>query len=258
MVAPNAVFRRLKKTMSRMWFICFPLVWLALLPGCGKPRASFEEILATGIEDYEARRYADALAMFKHAKDLDRERPEPSYYVGLCYMGMADEHFKNDNLHAALRCCDQAVSAFDAAVGAFPGYSRSVQGKADALRLKGKHEAALEISSWAAKQSGGLSKMLILKGRQFAQNGDIDRAQLSFKQATSVEPNNAAAHAELGLFYMRCGNDAEAIKALRRANELDPGAPGVVAALARLGAVTDSVETAGEADDSNSMEPMPE
>lgn len=225
------------------------LVCLLILPGCGKPRASFDEILATGIEDYQNRQYSDALSMFKHAKELDRERPEPSYYVGLCYMGMADQHFQMDNLHAALRCCDQAVAAFDSAVGAFPGYSRSVQGKADALRLKGKHQAALDIATWAAAQSGGQSKMLILKGRQYAQNGDIDRAQLSFKQATSVEPNNPAAFAELGLFYMRCGNDTEAVKALRRANELDPGAPGVVAALARLGAVNDATEAVHEQPD---------
>lgn len=216
------------------------LICVLILPGCGKPRASYDEIVATGINDYESRRFADALAMFNHAKEIDRERPEPSYYVGLCYLGMADQHFTNDNLHAALRCCDQAVSAFDAGIGAFPGYSRSVQGKADALRLKGKHQAAMEIAGWAATQSGPQAKMLILKGRQQAQNGDIDQAQLSFKQATSVEPNNAAAYAELGLFYMRCGNDEEAIRALRKANELDPGAPGVVAALARLGAVTDA------------------
>lgn len=208
--------------------------------GCGKPRAGFEEVYDEAVREYDANNYSEALGLFKHAAEIDRERPEPSYYYGLCYMGMADTHFRNDNLPAALRCCDQAVSAFDAAIGAFPGYTKAVQGKADALRLKGKHQAALDIARWAATQSGPQSSMLILKGRQLAQAGDIDGAQLAFRQATSVEPENAAAHAELGLFFMRCGNDAEAVTALRKAYELDPGAPGVVAALARLGVSIDT------------------
>jgi len=103
------------------------------------------------------------------------------------------------------------------------------------LKLKGKHAAALDIANWAARNCGPQAKMLILKGRQYAQAGDLDQAQLAFKQATTVEPHNAAAQAELGLFFMRCGNDTEAVTCLQKAYELDPGAPGVVAALARLG-----------------------
>jgi len=204
--------------------------------GCGKPRAEFDEIMHDGIAEYEAHHYRDALGMFKHAQEVDRERPEPTYYTGLCYLGMADRQFKEDNLPAALRNCDAAIGAFDASVGAFPGYSLAVQAKTDALKLKGKHAAALDIANWAARNCGPQAKMLILKGRQYAQAGDLDQAQLAFKQATTVEPKNAAAHAELGLFFMRCGNDREAIHCLKKAYELDPGAPGVVAALARLGA----------------------
>lgn len=213
---------------------------LSWFSGCGKSSVSFNEVYTEAVREYDTRNYSEALGLFKNAAEIDRERPEPSYFYGLCYMGMADAHFKNDNLPAALRCCDQAVSAFDAAIGAFPGYTKAVQGKADALRLKGKHQAAADIAAWAATQSGPQASMLILKGRQLAQTGDIDGAQLSFRQATSVEPENAAAHAELGLFFMRCGNDAEAVKALRKAYELDPGAPGVVAALTRLGVSTDA------------------
>lgn len=231
----KAVFRIMGRTVNRSSIALLAI----LLGGCGKPRASFEQILSTGIHDYESHRYAEAIAMFRHAAETDRERPEPSYYIGLCYLGMADEHFKNDNLPAALRCTDQAVAALDAAVGAFPGYSKAVQAHADALRLRGRHQAALDIANWAAAQSGGQAKMLILKGRQLSQSGDIDGARLAFRQAASVEPDNAAAHAELGRFYMRMGNDREAIDALKRAYELDPGAPGVVAALARLGAVSE-------------------
>lgn len=233
---------RLLNLHCRTIWLSMALVLAAGLGGCGKPRASFDEILKEGQDDYESGDYAGALGIFKHAAEVDRERPEPSYYSGLCHMKMADRHFRNDNLPAALRCCDAAINSFDSAIGAFPGYSLAVQGKADALRLKGKQSAALQIANWAATQSGPQAKMLILKGRQYGQAGDMDRALLSFKQATTVEPDNAAAQAELGLFYMRIGNDAEAIQALRKANELDPGAPGVIAALVKLGAMTEASE----------------
>ena len=63
----------------------------------------------------------------------------------------------------------------------------------------------------------------------------MDQAQLAFRQAVAVEPNNAAAHAELGLFYLRLGNKTEARESLRRAYELDKHTPGVTQALAQLG-----------------------
>ncbi len=234
------------KTGIVRFVLCCSAMSCVFAGGCGKPRADYDEIMEAGIGEYEARQYPEAIGMFRHAAELDRERPEPTYYTGRCHLAMADERFKEDNLPAALRCCDAAIASFDAAVGAFPGYSRAVQGKADALKLKGKHAAALQIANWAAAQSGPQAKMLILKGRQYAQAGDMDQAQLFFKQATTVEPDNAAAHAELGLFFMRCGNDQAAVRSLQRAYELDPGAPGVVSALARLGAISESARSGSD------------
>jgi len=148
---------------------------------------------------------------------------------------MSQERFKDGNVRGALRWCDIAISQYDSAISAFPGYSRAVQGKTDALKLKGKHEAALQVADWAAKNSGLQSTKLILKGREYAQESDMDQAQLAFRQAVAVEPDNAAAHAELGLFYLRLGNKTEARESLRRAYELDKRTPGVTQALAQLG-----------------------
>ena len=110
-------------------------------------------------------------------------------------------------------------------------------GKADGLKLRGKHRAALDIAHWVAAQSGFQAKKLVLKAREHADQGDLDNAQLAYKQAATVEPENAMAHGELGLFYMRMNNQSEAIRSLTRAYELNPGAPGVFAALIDLGAV---------------------
>ena len=206
------------------------------LTGCVKPIPTYDSLIQEGLREYDAGKYAEAIAMFKQASEADRERPEPSYYAGLSYLKMADRQFREDDLPAALRYCDRAIGSFDAAVSAFPGYSRAMQAKTDALKLKGENQAALEVANWAATYVGPQAKMLIMKGRQYAQAGDIDNAQLAFKQAVSIEEKNPAAHAELGLFYMRCGNKPKAVESLQRSYDLDPGAPGVVAALAKLGA----------------------
>ena len=208
----------------------------AFLSGCVKPVPTYDSLIREGLREYDAGQYAEAIAMFKEAAESDRERPEPSYYTGLCYLKMADRQFRQDDLPAALRYCDRAIGAFDAAAGAFPGYSRAIQAKTDALKLKGENQAALAVANWAAAYVGPQAKMLIMKGRQYAQAGDIDNAQLAFQQAVSIEEKNPAAHAELGLFYMRCGNKGKAVESLQRAYDLDPGSPTVVAALAKLGA----------------------
>jgi tetratricopeptide (TPR) repeat protein len=213
------------------------VVGAILAAGCGKPTPSYDQLIKEGLAEYDGGSYAEAIAMFKQAAEADHERPEPSYHTGLCYMAMADRQFREDDLPGALRYCDRAIGAFDAAVGAFPGYSRAMQAKADALKLKGQNQAALAVANWAAAYVGPQAKMLILKGRQYAQAGDIDNAQLSFQQAVTIEEKNPAAHAELGLFYLRCGNKSKAVASLQKAYDLDPGSPGVVAALAQLGAV---------------------
>ena len=217
------------------------LLLLAVLfvTGCGRPVASFDVCIQAGLDEYNGERYPEALAMFKEAAAHDRERPEAAYWMGRCYLAMARQRFEEDLFVGALRNCDRAIASFDDAIKAFPGFGRAVQGKAEALRLRGKHAAAMEIADWAAAHSGPQARKLILKGHLYAQGGDMDQAQLAFKQAAAVEPDNAAVHAELGLFYLRCGNESAAIQSLKRAYTLNPGTPGVVTALARLGALSD-------------------
>jgi tetratricopeptide (TPR) repeat protein len=217
---------------------CFCAAHL-LAGGCGKPAPGYDELMKNGRAEYEARRYPEAATMFRQAAEFDPERAEPAYCQGLCYMAVARQKFRDGDLTSALRECDRAVAAFDSAVSTFPGYTQAVQGKADALKLKGKHAAALEIANWAAAQSAFHPNLMRLKAREYSRAGDMDKAQLTFQQATAMEPNDAALYAELGLLYMRCGNDAEAIKNLKRAYELDPRAPGVEAALAHLGALSE-------------------
>ncbi len=223
--------------------VCFLQLLCFALVGCGDGKPSFNELMEAGNADYEAERTDEALALFEQASNIDPERPEPSYFQGRCFMRFAKHKFSDNDIPGALLQCDRAIAAFDRAIGAFPGYRSAVQGKTDALKLKGLHQAALEITDWAADQSAFHPNLLLLKARAYARSGDMDKAQLTFVQASRMEPDNAVLHAELGLFYMQCGNDVEAVRSLKRAYSLNPGAPGVVAALARLGALSDLHES---------------
>ena len=220
-------------------FCCCLLLLCLFVVGCGDAKPSFNELMETGNADFEAQRTVDALALFEQAGEIDPERPEPAFFQGRCFLRFAKQKFAENDVPGALLQCDRAIAAFDRAIGGFPGYRHAVQGKTDALKLKGLHEAALEITDWAADQSALHPNLLLLKARAYARSGDMDKAQLTFVQAVRMEPDNAVLHAELGLFYMRHGNDAEAVRSLKRAYSLNPGAPGVVAALARLGALSE-------------------
>ncbi|MFQ5411426.1 MAG: tetratricopeptide repeat protein [Phycisphaerae bacterium] len=217
----------------------FVLAMIPCLGGCLGARPDFDELISEGRKELAEDRHAEALAMFEMAAEVDPERPEPSFLLGRCYLAMARREFVMNDLPGALRNCDRSIASFHKAIAAFPGYDEAIKGEAEALRLRSRHQAALDIARWVATQSGYRAKKLILEAHEYANAGDLDNAQLSFKKATSVEPDNARAHAELGLFYFRLGNDAEAVKCLSRAYELNPRVPGVLQALLDLGAVPD-------------------
>ncbi len=214
----------------------------AIVAGCGEPSADFDQFMAEGRLEQEAGRYAEAVGMFKGAAEQDRERPEPSYRMGRCYLAMADKKFASADFPGALSETDRAIAAFDDAISAFPGYGAAVQGKVDALKMRNRQSAALELAEWAAANSGLQAQKLIIKAKEYALAGDMDRAELYFSQAVEVEQDNAAAHAERGLFYMRCGNDPAAIRSLKRAYRLNPAELGVARALKELGASSEVVE----------------
>lgn len=230
MMKLNALSSRIMKSAPVMFAACAALA-------CASNESTIREAMTEGRREYDRGRYAEALGMYRMAEELDPERPEPAYFIGRCYIEMADQQFAEDDLPGALRYCDRAIATFDKAIASFPGYGRALQGKADALKLRGRHQAAYDIAQWVSAQSGFASKKLILEARQYAANGDLDRAQLTLTKAVAVDPNSAAPHAELGRFYLRTGNRTKAIESLRRAYQLDPGAPGVFSALLDLGAV---------------------
>ena len=218
---------------------CLVVIPLLGTVGCGEPSGEYQRFVDEGLMEFRAARYPEAVAMFKGASDIDGERQEASYHLGRCYVAMANGKFTSGRMTAALKYTDMAIATFDRAIAAFPGYGPALQGKMDALKLHDKHAAAMDLAEWAVVNSGLQAQKLIMKAREHALAGDMDAARLAHRKAVAVEPDSAGAHASLGLFYMQCGHDGEAVKALTKAYRLNPGTPGVVSALAQLGALSE-------------------
>jgi len=230
---PRAFSGPVDRPSAATWMVAASLTVL-LLAGCHGPSAEVRELNRRGLEHYRAGRHFEAIATFEMAREKDRETPEPGYYIGRAYLALADQHFRDDNLVTAVRYCDRAIRAFTDAYEGFPGYTRALQGKADALKRKGQHEAALALADWAGRNCGPQANKVIFQAREHAQHGDVDKAADLLHQAVRLEPKNPATHAELGRFYARFGNRPAAIASLREAYRLDPRAPGVEKTLASM------------------------
>ena len=68
-------------------------------------------------------------------------------------------------------------------------------------------------------------KTLTELGQLYFETGDVDKAQVAFKAALELEPNNAALHNGLGIAYFWTGKTQEAIAEYRKSMEIDPSSP---------------------------------
>ena len=180
--------------------------------------------------------YGAARGLFLEAHELAPEDAINLHDLGDCCAYFAREQFRRQNTAAALREVDAAVEYYQRAINAHPGLQAALVGKNIALELKGQFEEALAVAQWAAEFVGPSARQQIFLAREMEERGDPDAARLRLLQAVAMEPANAAAHEELGLFYRRIGERDLALRHLTRANRIDPARPRAATALGELGA----------------------
>jgi tetratricopeptide (TPR) repeat protein len=210
-------------------------VGLALVVGC---EPSIEQMHREGISEFRAGRPEQAIGMFQGVRERDPSRADTLYYLGRCYTALAQRYYDKGDLAAALGRLQLALFYYDSAIQSFPGYTDALEAKNRALEVCRSWESALDVAQWASRQAGPQAKYYIFLAHEMEQRKDFDGAWLAYKQAAQIEPDNATAHAELGTFYMRMGDDASARQELMQASLLNPSEPGVADALAQLAAGT--------------------
>ena len=190
--------------------------------------------------------YAAARGLFGEVHLLLPEAPANLHDLGDCCLYFAREQFARQNTAAALRELDHAIEYYQRAINAHPGWQPALLGKNIALELKGQFADALRVAEWAARFVGPSARQQIFLAEELEQRGDLDAALLRLRQAVAMEPDNAAAHEALGLFYRRIDKRDQAIRHLTASCRLDPSRPGPAEALAELGAPLPVLSTGEE------------
>jgi tetratricopeptide (TPR) repeat protein len=215
---------------------------MAGMIGCA-PKPDFEELRMEGQRAMIAHDYAAARKFFQRAEEEVPKDAVNLHDLGDCCLYFARAKFEERNYPAAMREVDRGIGFYDRSIRSQPGFSASLLGKNIALELKGQFEQAVNVAEWAVAFVGPSAKQQIFLAREMEERGDHDAALLRLQQAIAMEPNNPAAHAEIGRFYIRTEKPELAAAHLRKAYALDPTNTAVLDDLAQLG---EAVPTASQ------------
>jgi tetratricopeptide (TPR) repeat protein len=185
-------------------------------------------------------------------------RLDPSNSSTLNYLGMA--YARNQRL-------GEAAKLFQAAISLEPSFARPHLNLGATYAQMGRMEdaerqlrAAVVLTPLDFEAHNLLGKLCFDSGRlreaeeQFRQSLDVEpnvaaydylgdiylragargQAKLAFEAALVLNASDSHAHFNLGLIYAAAGQNAEALRELRKALEADPGSPEVLSALQRL------------------------
>ncbi len=200
--------------------------------GCGP---NFRHFRAEGQRAMLVQNYAVARDQFERAHRLRPEHADNLFDLGSIHLRYAKQLAADTNDPAAQRELDRAIEYFARSVQAHPGQQAALAAKNEALEMKGLFDEALHHVEWASAFVGPRAREQIHLAREHEERGDYDAALLRYRQAVAMERDNAMAHAELGRFLNRHGNDRMAIVHLRTAYTLNPLEPGISKMLTDLG-----------------------
>ena len=220
---------------------CCPIVsglllgLVVLSSGCASAR--YRELRRGGQDMMRAGRYGEARRMFEKAETYKPRRLENLQDLGASSIMVARQKFEEMNHAAAMRELDKAVAYYSRAIAVHPGHQPAIEGKNEALKLKGQFEDALRHAEWAAEFVGPSARQYLFLARELEARGDMDGALVRYRQAVAVEPRNPAAHVAFAKFLLRCKDDESAVYHLQMAYHLDPSNAWVADRLAERGAL---------------------
>jgi Flp pilus assembly protein TadD len=229
--------------LSNNWRLHVPLLvcgTLLSLTGCGP---SFEQLRQEGQKELAAGNWAAARGMFEDAFRVVPEHAENMHDLGVCSMMIARHYIEDRDEPATKREIDRAIWSFERSTKAHPGYRPALIGKNRAEELKGQFDAALRTADWAANYVGPSAEQFLWLGAEYEERGDLDMAQLRYKQAQLMEPKNPKVFAALGRVQLHAGNKAGAARALHQALDLDPANKEASDLLREMGEAVPGVDT---------------
>lgn len=230
-------------SFSRMARRCFGLTIPVLVAiasvGCGP---GYVQLRKEGYQAMNGGAYSPARILFQQADKKLTRQVENYHDMGVCSVMIAREKFEQMNEAAAWRELDRAIEYYSEAIEIHPGHQASLEGKSAALEMKGQFEAALQHAEWTAEFVGPSAKQFLFLAREYEERGDVDGAFTRYRQAVTVQPKNAQAHAAFARFLLKNNNERAAVEHLRVAYRLNPRDSWVEQQLDRRGMLVSSEE----------------
>ena len=159
-----------------------------------------------GYHLYRLDRWAEALASFEKASEIDPEDPRHHFRQGLILQTMGDFEGAQVSLGRA-----NALDPTDAITAA--RYSR-------VLRVDGDYDEAESVVSEALEASPDSSDLHYAQGQLRLRQGRDGEAEAAFRRAIAISPNRSDAHHDLARLLSRSGREDEGRREELRAERL--------------------------------------
>lgn len=193
---------------------------LLLLAGCNEvhPQIRYRD----GLEAYNKGDLTTAMADFESAYKGQPGDANTCFWLGRCYLDLARAEAADNRTLAAMTFADKAIFYFESAIQASPSHMKAIDGKAEALRIKGEYQKATQTAQDVGTQLSPTANVLMTKAKAYAAGGDMDMALITYRQAVVAEPTNSAALEAYGRALLVAGERDKAIEYLQKAYEVKP------------------------------------
>ncbi len=155
------------------------------------------------MEDYEGAREASA-----EAGKLKPRDPRPLNVLGLSYKGQ--------------ELYDEAIAAFERALGVTPGYTRALHNLGVALRQSGKPKEAIVYYEQAGLANAEVPELQYNYGNALIDLDKVDEAIHRYRRAIALRPDFRDAHSTLNKVLWQHGRSDEYLASYKEATRTVP------------------------------------
>lgn len=185
-----------------------PAAALAQSQGARVDAVSYARSFASGVEQFDAGRYEEALESFLAAVGANPRDVEALFDVGATYEKLGRH--------------TEAAAAYKRALELRPTYAKARPRLCTSLVASRQFWEGVAACSRALHAERTDPGLFVAYGRAFAGAGLYDQAAEAYRMAIRLRPEAAEYHLALGLAHERLGEYREALDSLARAARLAP------------------------------------
>jgi tetratricopeptide (TPR) repeat protein len=200
----------------------------ALAQGVRVDAVSYARSFASGVEQFDAGRYEEALESFLAAVVANPRDADALFDVGATY----------EKLGRYL----EAAAAYKNALELRPAYAKARARLCASLIASDQFWQGVAACSRALRADAGDPELFAAYGRAFAGAGLYDQAAEAYRMAIRLRPLVAEYHFALGLAHERLGEYRDALDSLARAARLAPSSSEAKTVYARVTAELSGLE----------------